>query len=456
MPDFEDYYEVLQVHFLAEPEVIKKAFTALAYKYHPDRNPGSGAAARMQKINVAYTVLSDTGKRRLYDAEWIARKQPAGPHGDKPKPAVEPNIIKFVDVIPREPQRSSFLILNAGGSCKKIWFSDPDSWVKVANYYSLTGSDELPLKVEIEARGEAWDTSYVDSIQVKLDDEETFVRIELSTQKQPVSRPQPVRKRKVARHSNTGWQKWAVGLAAVAMAVFVVTKLMLPSTAAGVMATDASIPPVVAPVPAPSPIPAPLPQPVLPPVQPAARFEFKQVDIFPIADFAAPIDSFPAGIQTFNGIGFSLSKSIFMTRCAVAYLPNEGVLTVDIVHPQEVFILINTKAASAEFMDRQVGKITLKFDDGAIQETLLIVGQNIREYTLDGGSVRTVYDPANGVAWQGGPNRRFAIDMLAIPIDWRNQVGSLRQIIITDTSETTANSVDPGLIVWGLVVGHTE
>jgi hypothetical protein len=456
MADFEDYYEVLQVHFLAEPEVIKKAFAALAYKYHPDRNPGANAAARMQKINMAYAVLSDAAKRKLYDAGWIASKQTATPHGDKPIPAVEPGIIKFVDVIPGEPQRASFLILNAGGSCKKIWFSNPDSWVKVANYFSLTGSDELPLKVEIEARGEAWDTSYADSIQVKLDDEETFVRIELSTQKQPVSRPQPVRRRKVTRRSNAGWQKWAVGLAAVAVTAFVVSKLMLPSTAAGVTAPDANIRPAVAPIPAPSPVLAPVPQPVLPPVQPVAQFEFKQVDIFPIADFAAPIDSFPAGIQAFNGIGFSMSKSIFMTRCAVAYLPNEGVLSLDIVHPQEVFILVNTKAASAEFQDKQVGKITLKFDDGAIQETALIVGQNIREYTLDGSSVRTVSDPANAVAWQGGPNRQFAIDMLAIPIEWRNQVGSLKQIIITDTSETTANSVDPGLIVWGLVVGHSE
>ena len=452
MAEFEDYYEILQVHFLAEPEVIKKAFAALAYKYHPDRNPGADAAARMQKINIAYAILGDTNKRKLYDAVWIRNKQPARPHEDKPRPAVEPGTIKFIDVIPNEIQRSSFLILNTGGSYKKIWFSTPYSWVRVANYFSLTDLDELPLKVEVEARGEEWDRNYVEFIKVKLDDEETLVKIELITQQQPVNRPQSALRQKLAKRRSTVWLQWTIGLALVAITALALMKLMLPLSEAEVNVSDATISQGTAPPPAPA-----APALLSPSWQPVSRLEFKQLDLFPIADFTAAIDPFPDGAQAFNGIGFSMSKSIVMTRCAAAYLPNEGVLTLDIVHPKEVFILINTTAAYLEFLDKQVGKITLKFDNGVTEETELIVGQNIREYTMDNtAAIRAVYDPANQMVWQGGENNRFAIDMLTIPIDPRNQVSSLKQISITDTSETTANSIDPGLIVWGLTIAHSE
>lgn len=34
----EDYYRILQVHYLAEPEIIESAYKRLAKKYHPDVN----------------------------------------------------------------------------------------------------------------------------------------------------------------------------------------------------------------------------------------------------------------------------------------------------------------------------------------------------------------------------------------------------------------------------------
>jgi diguanylate cyclase (GGDEF)-like protein len=65
----EDYYRILQVHFLAEPEVIESAFKRLAKKYHPDVNRTAGAELRMKKINEAYETLRDGAKRRAYDAQ---------------------------------------------------------------------------------------------------------------------------------------------------------------------------------------------------------------------------------------------------------------------------------------------------------------------------------------------------------------------------------------------------
>ena len=63
-----DYYEVLGVERNADEATIKKAYRALAKKYHPDMNPGDKEAEKkFKEASEAYAVLSDADKRRQYD-----------------------------------------------------------------------------------------------------------------------------------------------------------------------------------------------------------------------------------------------------------------------------------------------------------------------------------------------------------------------------------------------------
>lgn len=63
-----DYYEVLGVSRDADDAAIKKAYRALAKKYHPDMNPGDKEAEKkFKEASEAYAVLSDAEKRRQYD-----------------------------------------------------------------------------------------------------------------------------------------------------------------------------------------------------------------------------------------------------------------------------------------------------------------------------------------------------------------------------------------------------
>ncbi|MBE6981058.1 MAG: J domain-containing protein [Ruminococcaceae bacterium] len=73
----EDPYKVLGVSPNASDEEIKRAYRALAKKYHPDRNPGdTEAAKKMQEVNAAYEQIKDPGKGRQYDPFGGTRQSP--------------------------------------------------------------------------------------------------------------------------------------------------------------------------------------------------------------------------------------------------------------------------------------------------------------------------------------------------------------------------------------------
>ena len=70
-----DYYNILGVKKAASEGDIKKAYRALAKKYHPDKNPNDKAAEeRFKEMQEAYDVLGNSQKRSEYDQLKDAEK----------------------------------------------------------------------------------------------------------------------------------------------------------------------------------------------------------------------------------------------------------------------------------------------------------------------------------------------------------------------------------------------
>ena len=68
MEEDKEYYKVLGVERTADDDTIRSAYKKLAFKYHPDKNPGDPLAEeKFKEVGEAFEVLKDPIKRDTYD-----------------------------------------------------------------------------------------------------------------------------------------------------------------------------------------------------------------------------------------------------------------------------------------------------------------------------------------------------------------------------------------------------
>jgi curved DNA-binding protein CbpA len=87
-----DLYRVLNVDPVADAEVIRAAYRALARRDHPDVSADPAASSKMAELNAAFEVLGDAERRAAYDQTRRAlaatidtpRGRPASPPGAGP------------------------------------------------------------------------------------------------------------------------------------------------------------------------------------------------------------------------------------------------------------------------------------------------------------------------------------------------------------------------------------
>src|SRR5688572_32850745 len=102
----DNLYEILGVPRTADQADIQAAFKRKARELHPDVNKAPDAEEQFKRLNAAYAILKDEGKRSRYDAFGIrgsARKRrpptPPPPRpGPRPSPRPNHNGVRFEDI----------------------------------------------------------------------------------------------------------------------------------------------------------------------------------------------------------------------------------------------------------------------------------------------------------------------------------------------------------------------
>ena len=71
-----DYYEILEISPNASQEIIKEVYGILLHRYNVEHdNEDRSEVQKLDQIHLAYDVLSDPDKRRIYDEEFGKAKR---------------------------------------------------------------------------------------------------------------------------------------------------------------------------------------------------------------------------------------------------------------------------------------------------------------------------------------------------------------------------------------------
>jgi curved DNA-binding protein CbpA len=137
---FRDLYRIMQVHYLAEPEVIEGAYKKLSKKYHPDTNKEAGAEAKMKLINQAYGVLRDPRQREAYDQVYLLRLAEKGKNRNKEEPQPE-QLLKRLVLLATNVVKQYFAHLSRGefASAYSLISNEDRKYISQADFLEWQG-----------------------------------------------------------------------------------------------------------------------------------------------------------------------------------------------------------------------------------------------------------------------------------------------------------------------------
>jgi hypothetical protein len=155
---------------------------------------------------------------------------------------------------------------------------------------------------------------------------------------------------------------------------------------------------------------------------------------------------------------------VFQTRHSlIPDQPTEGQLTVSVPRPQSVHLLLNGGYVRRDVPGLKVGEVELRFSDGSTLVIDIGAGQTVREgwaYS-DDQMADQMLPPPTGINWRnvheeaqyrGDKPARGFIDMVSITIPESHSAKTLTEIILRDTSEVTAQSMEPSFMLMGVSV----
>lgn len=174
------YYDILGVPYNATADQIKRAYREQIRFFHPDVFQGSEDVAKIktQQLNEAYAVLSDPGKRAVYDFDLRhgsgqSQGEPEGKQEDEKKTdeqrqePPEPETVKQKkekkQKDPEKRKKREEFFTNAFSVFKVIAVIAVALWI-------LHGCEESARKEREQKEQELWDEAYQSGYDNGLDD----------------------------------------------------------------------------------------------------------------------------------------------------------------------------------------------------------------------------------------------------------------------------------------------
>lgn len=219
--------------------------------------------------------------------------------------------------------------------------------------------------------------------------------------------------------------------------------------------TDTTVPPTVS-VP-----PTPLPQPTYTPIiasTPPSQPTFTTVSISSLAKSQWPCNlQLMQGNRTLLGVPFDVGWTITTEHQT---FPSSITLAVAFKNPKNVYLLWQGGWAYTQYSGQMVGEVSLSFASGGPLIIPVILGDNIRDWTIsDQDAVNTATSPMLQEAWRGREfdvdcqppfsGREGRMDMLTIDLPESYLGDELVNIEIKDTAPG-----DPAIHLNGVTVRY--